>query len=208
MATLYTHQDSNKRKTWALLAGFFVFIILVGYVFSRAMDNVFILYIAVLISFLSSFFSYWFSDKLVLAMSNAKPVDFDSDRELYRLVENLCITAGLPLPKIYIIKDDSPNAFATGRNPKHAVVAVTTGLLKKLDRSELEAVIAHELSHIGNYDMLLATLVTVLVGLVVLLADWFSRYSFSGRNNNNDSNNKVQGLIMILAIILAILAPI
>ncbi len=103
MATLYTHQDSNKRKTWALLAGFFVFIILVGYVFSKAMDNVFILYIAVLISFLSSFFSYWFSDKLVLAMSNAKPVDFDSDRELYRLVENLCITAGLPLPKIYII---------------------------------------------------------------------------------------------------------
>ena len=208
MATLYTHQDSNKRKTWALLAGFFVFIILVGYVFSKAMDNVFILYIAVLISFLSSFFSYWFSDKLVLAMSNAKPVDFDSDRELYRLVENLCITAGLPLPKIYIIKDDSPNAFATGRNPKHAVVAVTTGLLQKLDRSELEAVIAHELSHIGNHDMLLATLVTVLVGLVVLLADWFSRYSFSGRNNNNNSNGKVQGIIMIVAIILAILAPI
>jgi len=209
MATLYTHQDSNKRKTWALLAGFFIFIIAVGYVFSQAMGDVNILYIAVLISIFSSFFSYWFSDKIVLAMSNAKPVDFNSNRELYRIVENLCITAGLPLPKIYIIQDASPNAFATGRNPEHAVVAVTTGLLQKLDRSELEAVIAHELGHIGNRDMLLATLVTVLVGLVVLLADWFSRSAFFGSHNRRSGgDNKAQGVIMIVAIVLAILAPI
>jgi len=209
MATLYTQQDSNKRKTWALLAGFFVFIIAVGYVFSQALGNINILYIAVLISIFSSFFSYWFSDKIVLAMSNAKPVDFNSNRELYRLVENLCIASGLPLPKIYIIQDDSPNAFATGRNPKHAVVAVTTGLLQKLDRSELEAVIAHELGHIGNRDMLLATLVTVLVGLVVLLADWFSRsFLFGGHNRRSGGDNRAQAGFIIAAIALAIIAPI
>jgi len=208
MATLYTHSDSNKRKTWALLAGFFVFIMIVGYIFSQAMGDSKILYIAVFISIFSSFFSYWYSDKLVLSMSNAKPVDFNSNRELYRIVENLCITAGLPLPKIYIIHDSSPNAFATGRNPKHAVVAVTTGLLEKLDRAELEAVIAHELGHIGNRDMLLATLVTVLVGLVVLLADWFSRWAFfGGASRRRNGNDKAQGIIMVVAIVLAILAP-
>jgi len=159
-----------------------------------------------------NFIAYYNSHKLVLSMSGAyelKPESSLEARELYRLVENLCITAGLPLPKIYIIQDSSPNAFATGRDAKHGVVAVTTGLLEKLDRSELEGVIAHELSHIGNRDILLATMVTVLVGLVVLLADWFRRWAFfGGRGRDNNRDGKLQGIIMIVAIVLSILAPI
>lgn len=208
--TLYQNSDSNKYKTWFLMAGFFVFVMLVGFVFSQAMHNSSILYIAVIFSFVSSFFSYWFSDKMVLAMSGAKEINHDSARELYHLVENLCITAGLPVPKIYVIEDSAPNAFATGRDKNHAVIAVTTGLLQKLDKVELEGVIAHELSHIGNRDILLATLVTVMVGLIVLLADWFMRWSiFGGRRRSNDSENSQLGLIItIVAIVFAILAPI
>jgi len=209
MASLYTNSDSNKRKTWAYLAGFFVFIIIVGYVFSVAMNDSTILYIAVFISFVANFFAYYNSDKLVLRMSKAREIDYNSNRELYRLVENLCITAGLPTPKIYIIDDSAPNAFATGRDPKHAVIAVTSGLLQKLDKSELEGVIAHELSHIGNRDILLATVVTVLVGLIVLLADWFRHWSFFGGNRrSNSDNNQMQLIITIVAVVLSILAPI
>lgn len=207
--TLYQNSDSNKRKTWFLMAGFFAFIILLGFVFARVMDNANILYLAVGVSIFSSFFSYWYSDKMVLAMSNAHEIDHDSARELYHLVENLCITAGLPLPKIYIINDSAPNAFATGRDKNHAVIAVTTGLLEKLDKAELEGVIAHELSHIGNRDILLATLVTVMVGFVVLLADWFMRWSiFGNRRKSDDENSQFALVITIVAIVLAILAPI
>lgn len=207
--TLYHNSDSNKRKTWFLMTGFFVFIMIVGFVFSQAMNDSTILYFAVAFSFFSSFISYWFSDKMVLAMSGAKEIDHDSARELYHLVENLCITAGLPVPKIYIIEDSAPNAFATGRDKNHAVIAVTTGLLQKLDKVELEGVIAHELSHIGNRDILLATLVTVMVGLIVLLADWFMRWSiFGGRRKSDDSENSQMALIItIVAIVFAILAP-
>jgi len=209
MSTLYTHSDSNKRKTWFLLSGFLVFIMIVAYVFSMAMDSSEILYIAVVFSVFSSFFSYWYSDKLVLAMSDAKLIKFEDNKELYRLVENLCISAGLPLPKIYIIADTAPNAFATGRDPEHAVVAVTQGLLDKLDRAELEGVIAHELSHIGNRDILLATVVTVLVGVIVLLADWFRRWTFWGgaKRDSDNKNGQFQLIIMIVAIVLSILAP-
>lgn len=210
MSTLYTHSDSNKRKTWLLLSGFFVFIIIVGYVFSTAMESSGILYFAVGLSIIMSFVSYWWSDKIVLAMSSAKLVKFEDNKELYRIVENLCITAGLPVPRIYIINDTAPNAFATGRDPEHAVVAVTKGLLQKLERSELEGVIAHELSHIGNRDILLATVVTVLVGVIVLLADWFRRWTFFGghRRRSNDKGGQLQLIIIIAAIVLSILAPI
>ncbi len=209
MASLYTHSDSNKRKTWAYLAGFFVFIIIVGYIFSMAMDDSSILYIAVIFSVVANFLAYYNSDKMVLAMSKAHEIDHDSNRELYHLVENLCITAGLPTPKIYIIDDTAPNAFATGRDKDHAVIAVTSGLLQKLDKAELEGVIAHELSHIGNRDILLSTIVTVLVGLVVLLADWFRHWSFFGNRRSSDSgNNQMQLIITIVAIVLSILAPI
>ena len=210
MPTLYTHSDSNKLKSWLLLSGFFVFIILAGYIFGAAMESPEVLYGAVILSTVMSFVSYWWSDKIVLAMSSAREVKFEDNKELYRLVENLCITAGLPLPKIYIIDDTAPNAFATGRDPKHAVVAVTSGILQKLDRSELEGVIAHELSHIGNRDILLATLVTVLVGVVVLLADWFRRWTFwgGGRRRDSERGGQLQLIIMIVAIIFSILAPI
>ncbi len=208
MPSLYTHSDSNKRKTWLLLAGFFIFIILVGYVFSYAMDDQAILVFAVVLSIIMSFVSYWWSDKIVLAMSSAKPVTHDNARELYHLVENLCITAGLPLPKIYIIDDTAPNAFATGRDPEHAVIVFTAGILQKLKKAELEGVIAHELSHIGNRDILLATIVTVLVGVVVLLADWFRRWSFFGhRKSDSRSDGRIAAVITILAIIFSILAP-
>jgi heat shock protein HtpX len=209
MSTLYTHSDSNKRKTVFLMAGFFVFIILVGYVFSQAMGSSVILYIAVAFSIISSFVSYWYSDKIVLKMSDAREVKFEDNKELYRIVENLCITAGLPVPKIYIINDSAPNAFATGRDPEHAVVAVTSGLLQKLEKSELEGVIAHELSHIGNRDILIATIVTVLVGIIVLLADWFRHWAFYGGLNRRggDRAGQLQLIIIVAAIVLSILAP-
>jgi len=210
MASLYTQSDANRRKTWLLLSVFFIVIILIGYVFSYSMQDSSILYGAVIFSFIFSFISYWYSDKMVLAMSGARAVDHDSTRELYHVVENLCISAGLPVPKIYIIEDSAPNAFATGRDKDHAVIAVTTGLLQKLEKAELEGVIAHELSHIGNRDILLATLVTVLVGIIVLLADWFRRWSFFGgrrRSNNEEGGGQIALIITIAAVVLSILAP-
>ena len=204
--TLYNYSDKNKRRTWFLFSGFLIFAMIIGYVFSVAMESSIILYIIVGFSIISSFIAYWFSDKIVLRMSNAKELKFEDNKELYRLVENLCISIGLPLPKIYIINDSAPNAFATGRNPKNAVIAVTTGLLNRLDRSELEGVIAHELSHIKNYDILLATLVTVLVGMIVLMADWFGRWAFFGGARSRD-NGKGNIVIIIVAILFAILAP-
>jgi len=193
------------------MTGFFIFIMIIGYIFSQAMGDSSILYIAVIFSIVSSFISYWWSDKIVLSMSDATEIKFEDNKELYRLVENLCITAGLPLPKIYLINDSAPNAFATGRDKDHAVIAVTAGLLQKLNRTELEGVIAHELSHIGNRDILISTVVTVLVGVVVLLADWFRRWTFWGggrRSSNRDEEGNARVIMMIIAIVLAILAPI
>lgn len=206
MATLYTQSESNTRKTYLLISLFLIFVISVGWVFAEAMGSSEILWIAVIFSTLMSVGSYWYSDKLVLSMSGARLVEFETNRELYRIVENLCITAGLPLPKIYIIDDSAPNAFATGRDPQHAVVAVTSGLLQKLDRSELEGVIAHELSHIGNRDILLSTVIVVLVGIVALLADYFRHMLWwGGRDNDNRGGN---AYILIVAVLLSVLAPI
>ncbi len=207
---LYQQVDSNRHKTWLLVALSASLLIVVGFVFSQANNDPVWLYIAFIYALISSFVSYWWSDKIVLAMSRAKEVKASDSPQLYRLVENLCIAAGLPLPRIYVIDDSAPNAFATGRDSKHAAVAFTSGLLAKLDKAELEGVIAHELSHIGNRDILLATMVSVLVGTVVLLADWFARWSFWGggrrRQNDNDSG-QLQAILAIVAIILAILAP-
>ncbi len=214
MASLYTHSDSNKRKTWLLMSGFFLFIVLVAYVFSINFDSLEIIYFAIILSLSLNILAYYHSHKFVLSMSGAKELEPESSleaREIYRLVENLCITAGLPLPKIYIINDNSPNAFATGRDAKHGVIALTTGLIAKLDRPELEGVIAHELSHIGNRDILLATIVTVMVGMVVLLADLFRRWSiFGGRGGNREGGEESKGKLAftILAIVFSILAPI
>lgn len=208
MASLYTHKSRNIAKTWVLVTLFFVIVIGVGWIFAQAYGNPGILYIAIVFSVVMNVLAYWFSDKMVLRMTKAQPVSRENGRELYNIVENLCITAGLPVPKIYIISESVPNAFATGRNPEHAVVAVTTGLMERLDRSELEGVLAHELSHIGNRDMLVSTMVIVLVGFISILSDMFMRSIMWGgmrRRNNNDAGG---GIIMILAIAAAILAPI
>lgn len=211
--TLYSQSDSNTRKTWFLITGFLLFIIAVGWLFSYLLNNSVILTVAVFLSILMSFGSYWYSDKIVLSMMRAKPIEEKDNRELYHLVENLCITAGLPLPKIFIIEEKQPNAFATGRDSKHAVIAVTQGLLEKLEKTELEGVIAHELSHIGNKDMLLGTVVVILAGIVAMVSNFFLRISFggpfgSGGRRNRDSEDKGGGLLMILGIVAAILAPI
>ena len=207
MATLYTQADKNIRNSYILITLFLLFVIGVGWVFSQALNSPDLLVFAVIFSIAMSVGSYWFSDKIVLAMSGAKEIDHDNNRELYHIVENLCITAGLPVPKIYIIDDTAPNAFATGRNPEHAVIAVTAGILQKLNKIELEGVLAHELSHIGNRDILFSTIVVILVGFVTLLADWFFRASLFGGNRRNREGNG-GGYIFIIAIVLTILAPI
>jgi len=208
MATLYDQADKNTRLTWIYILGFLVFVIGIGYVFAGAMNNYAILVVAVLFSVLMSFASYWWSDKIVLAMSGAKEVTRENAREIHNIVENLCITAGLPVPKIYIIQDSSPNAFATGRDPEHAVICFTTGIIEKLDKSELEGVAAHELSHVGNRDILLSTVIVVLVGFVALLAGFFRRWSFFGGRDNDRENGQLGLILFIAAIILSILAPI
>ncbi|MFO0718441.1 MAG: M48 family metalloprotease [Candidatus Paceibacterota bacterium] len=203
---IYKHQSANIFKTWFLMAIFFVVIIAFGWFFGVAYNNPGILYFAVFFSIAMNIGAYWFSDKLVLKMYRAVPVARDEHRELWNIVENLSITAGLPMPKLYIISDASPNAFATGRNKEHAVVAVTSGLLQILDRTELEGVIAHELSHIGNRDMLLSTVVVVLVGFVSILSDMFLRMRMFGGGNRDRDNGG--GIIMLIGIVLAILSPI
>ena len=207
--TLYTQKDKNIRKTWILITAFLIFIIALGWVFSYQFNSPAILVFAVIFSSLMSFISYWYSDKIILAISRAKEIEKEDNPELYRLVENLCITAGLPLPKIYIIDEMALNAFATGRNPEHAVVAVTRGLLEKLERAELEGVIAHELSHIGNRDMLLQTVVVILIGLVALISDWFLRWTwFSGRRRDSrEGGGQIQLIMLVIGIALAILSP-
>lgn len=206
MATLYTHTESNIRKTWVLMVSFLIFIIFLGWFFSYLLENKIILIGAIIVAFLQSFLSYWYSDKIILAITKAKPVEKKDNPELYRIVENLCITAGLPLPKIYILEETQPNAFATGRNEKNAAIAVTRGLLEKLEKPELEGVIAHELSHIGNKDMLLQTIVVILVGVVVMISDFFLRISFWTGGRRRDSRDS-GSILAILGIVAAILAP-
>jgi heat shock protein HtpX len=206
MPNLYTQAESNIRRTWIYLFFFLALVIGVGWAISWYLESQVILYVAVILAVFINFSAYWFSDKVILGMSKAKPIEKKDNPELYRLVENLCITAGLPLPKIYIIEESQPNAFATGRNAEHAVVAVTRGLLNKLERTELEGVIAHELSHIGNKDMLLQTVVVVMVGMIVIMTDFFFRITFwgGGRRNSKGGNQ----YLIFIAIALAILAPI
>ncbi len=204
--TLYTQASSNIWKTWFLITVFLVLVIFLGWIFSYILETPYILYVAVFISFLMSFISYWNSDKVILSMTNAKLITKQDNPELYRIVENLSITAGLPMPRIYIMNESAPNAFATGRDPKHGVICVTQGLLNKLDKSELEGVIAHELAHIGNRDILLASAVVVLAGLIAILSDWTMRSIFWGRRR--DSKDSAGAIMFLIGIIAAILAPI
>jgi len=200
--TLYDQADSNIRKTWFLITGFLIFIIALGYLFSQVLDSYIILILAVVISVSISITSYWKSDTIVLKSFNASPIEKKDNPELYRIVENLSITAGLPIPKIFIIESEQPNAFATGRDPEHAVIAVTSGLLKKLKKAELEGVIAHELSHIGNRDILLGTVIVILVGTIALLSDLFLRVGLGKKRSNKGGSVSIT-----IAAIAAILAP-
>ena len=208
MSTIYTHQDASVRKTWLIMSLFLVFVIAVGWVFAQAWQSSGVLYFAVVFAILTNFFSYWYSDKLVLMMTHAKEVQKAQAPELYRIVENLAITAGLPTPKVYVINDPAPNAFATGRNAEHAVIAVTTGILTRLNKTELEGVLAHEFSHIGNKDMLVSTVTVVLVGFIALLSDMFLRWTWFGGSHRDNRDSRVQMIFMVIAIALAILAPI
>lgn len=206
MAIVYTEIARNKRRTAFLIGLFLLFVIALGYIFSRVY-GAWILPLAVAIASFQAIASYWWSDKITLSISGAHEVTKKEAPELYRVVENLAITGGLPTPKVYVINDPAPNAFATGRDPNHAVIAVTTGLLEKLDKPELEGVIAHEFSHIGNYDIRLMTVVVVLVGIITLLSDWFLRFSFWGGDDNDSDSNQVRLILTLVGLVLAILAP-
>ena len=207
MPSLYSYRDSNIRRTYFLLTAFLIFIIGLGFIFSQLYGNYLILIFAVLFSVLMSFASYWYSDKVALAVAGAKEVSREKSPDLYRILENLSIAAGLPTPKIYIVPEAAPNAFATGRDPEHAAIAVTAGLIQKLDKTELEGVLAHELSHVGNRDILLSTVVVVLVGFVSLLANWFFQSMFWGGFRNRENNNN-GGLFLLIGIALSVIAPI
>ena len=209
MMVSYPQVKVNILKTWVLMALFLGLVILLGWFLSYYFNSPQILWWALIFSLVLNFLSYWYSDKIVLKMSKAKPAKPEEFPELYQIVKELTQKAKLPMPRIYIVPESAPNAFATGRNSKNAAVAVTEGLLKKLNRSELEGVIAHELSHIGNRDILLQTVVVVLVGLVVIVSDMFLRMAFWGRIRRSEREvDQLGAVLMILGLIFVLLAPI
>ncbi len=209
MASLYTEQSKNVTKTWLLMTGVFLVVIGLGWFFSYYFANPNILIFFALFAIVLNIISYWYSDKIVLTLAGAHEATRAQYFDLYTVVENLSITAGLPMPKVYVVDDLAPNAFATGRDKDHAVVCATTGLLQILDRTELEGVIAHELSHIGNRDMLVSTVVVVLVGFISIISDVFMRsLLWGGMRRNDDREGNAGAIIMVIGIIFAILAPI
>lgn len=215
MQNIYEVQRSNKIKSGAIIFLFVLFVALATYFIAKAM-GVYLGYeptefgfvgIGLIVSGIVSFISYYFSDQIILGISNARPASRKKDFSFYTVAENIAIGAGIPLPKLYVINDSAPNAFATGRDPKHAAVCATTGLLESLSRTELEGVIAHEMTHIKNYDTRLMSIVSVMVGLVALLGDWFLRGGVR-IGGKRDESSSAGGLIVILGIIFAILSPI
>ena len=205
---MYAQIAANRRKTFFLIFGFLVLIIAVGYFAATYWDSPSVLVGAVVFSVVMSWGSYFAGDRAILALSGAQLLQPDADlgeRQIGHLVENLCLTAGLPLPKIYLVNDPSPNAFAVGRDPGHASIALTSGLIAQLDKPELEGVVAHELSHVKNYDILLATVIITLLGIITLLADWMWRGRFF---RSRDSRQEGGGLLIIIGLVLIILAPI
>ncbi len=204
---MYNQIDDNKRRTTILMIMFAVVVLALGYFISYYYNSYFILVVAVGLAVLMNIGGYFYGDQVALKTTGAKgPIKKSDNAYVYRMVENLCIASGLPMPKIYLIEDRYPNAFATGRDPKHASIALTTGIIDLLENEELEGVIAHELSHIKNYDIRLMTIVIVLVGLVTLLADIFFRTGFlfgGGRKKGNAG-----GIIMAVGLIFLILSPI
>lgn len=206
--THYQLVARNKRRSWLIMTAFVLFVTVVSYVIAIGFDYpLSIVGLALIFSGFTSFFSYYFSDKIVLTISGAKPANRQEHFDFYTVTENIVNSQGLPMPKLYVIKDSAMNAFATGRNPEHAVVCATSGLLARLNRSEIEGVIAHEIGHIKNYDILLMSMVSILVGSIVLLGDWALRSSFYGRRRDND-RSQLDLIMFFVAIVMAILAPI
>jgi heat shock protein HtpX len=204
---MYERVSSNIRKTWLLIVVFVIFVLAIGYLFGRLTGSGQLgLTIAVGVAVVMTWGSYFSSDKIALAVSRAKPAEGDRYRQLHNIVEGLSIAAGIPKPRVYVVDDTAPNAFATGRNPEHAAIAVTTGLLAKLNRDELEGVIAHELSHIQNRDTLVMTLVVTLVGVIILLADSFLRIMWWG--GGSDDRKGLGAPFAIIGIVMLIVAPI
>ena len=208
--TLYSQISSNKRKSILLILFFVIFIIFLGWIFGTTTELGYAgVIIAVVVAIVMSLFGYYSGDKVALWTAGAKPIIKNDNIYVYRLVENLCITAGLPMPKIYIINDPAINAFATGRNPEKASIAITTGAIEKLANEELEGVLAHELSHIKNYDILVMTLVIICVGIIALLSNWFFRISFfSGGRRSSKGGGQLQIIFIVISLALLILAPI
>ena len=201
----------NKMKSWLIIFCFLIFITLIIYYICMALDlGTMSIVIALLFSIISTFGSYFFSDKIVLSLNNARPATKEENLKLVNILDALMISSGLPVkPKLYIVEDPQPNAFATGRNPQNAVICVTTGLLDKLEYYELEGVIAHEISHIKNYDILLSAVVSVMVGFVVMLSDWFTRITFwGGTRRRDDDDNNGNAILMLIGLIFLILSPI
>lgn len=210
---MYSQIDSNKRKTIILMIIFMIFILFLAWVFQQIYPDYgyFPISAAIIIALLMSLASYYSGDKVALAVSGAKgPIKKNDNPYVYRMVENLCITAGMPTPKIYIIPDQAMNAFATGRDPEHASIALSQGIINGLENEELEGVVAHELSHIKNYDIRLMMVVIVLVGIIALLADWMIRIQWlgGGRRKSSDSGGNAGIIFLVMGIILAILSPI
>ena len=210
--SLYSQIDTNKRKTYLLISVFIVVIMLAGWAFSLYTDTGYVGPIfALAFSLIMALTSYYKGDSVALMAAGAKEITKEDNPYVYRMVENLSITAGIPAPRVHIIRDDAINAFATGRDPQHASVAVTTGAIEKLENEELEGVLAHELSHIRNYDIRIMTIVIVLVGILALLSDMFIRFSFFGRRGNSNSRSgggQVQVIMLVVGLVLLILAPI
>lgn len=207
--THYQLVASNKRRSFFIIFFFIAFITLAAYIMARGFDYpLSFVGWALVLSGLSSIGSYYFSDRIILGISGARPAVRQEFFDFYTVSENIAASQRMPMPKLYVIQDSAMNAFATGRNPEHAVVCATTGLLQRLNRAELEGVIAHEIGHIKNYDILLMSLVAVLVGLVALLGDWFLRLSWSGQRRSNNNRSQLDAIIAVVAIVLALLSPI
>lgn len=207
---MFRTSKKNKFESGIIISIFIVVITLIVYYICNALElgNLSII-IALIFSITSSWASYYYSDKIVLASCKARPATKEEDLKIVNILDALMVTAGLPKkPDLYVVEDNQPNAFATGRNPEHSVICVTTGLLEKLDYYELEGVIAHEMSHIKNYDILLSTVVSVFVGFIVMLSDMFSRALFWGGAKDRDDDSKANGILMLLGLIFLILSPI
>lgn len=207
---MFKNIRKNKIESGIIIGIFILAVTLIIYYVCNALRlGTFSIVIALIFSIGSAWASYYYSDKIVLASCKARPATKEEDQKLVNILDSLMITADLPKkPDLYVVEDPQPNAFATGRNPEHAVICVTTGLLEKLDYYELEGVLAHEVSHIKNYDILISAVVSILVGFIVMLADIVSRAIFWGGTKNNDSDNKGNGILMLIGLILLILSPI